>query len=334
MEPRRLSDKGGQRPPAPPGSMPNLSSAEDLQQHVEWAQRILDDRTLVPVQHKKVVEKPHSVLHLLWGAALVLLIIFVRRLPRFPGVVVPDRLDQGDPLLYWESKNIIGDNPEEGMQLRLRNNPHVAKGFHEFAQLSKESFDRRDKASQRIHNFQKQMVAAFNPLIVITDRMNNLLKQLPPLAESFPSNAEDLRAQLQHLCETEAAASDKKDEFLEDWNVNRMRKELYSDPMVATALRNLVDIDSAYMHKKIAMLEFLVSEAMKATEGTSMSPIVMKEIQFLESKYKAAASEAERQAAACMNLLPPQDHWLLLLFVEHLAAAPPPSPAPAPQTTN
>ncbi|CDI87119.1 hypothetical protein, conserved [Eimeria praecox] len=351
MEQRRLSEGGRQGGSgSPAGGMDgDLSSVDDMQQHVEWAQKILDDRTLVPIQQKRVQEKPHSVLHLLWGAALVLLVIFMRRLPRFPGVIVPERLEQGDPLMYWEAKNIIGDNPEEGMQLRLRNNPHVAQGFHDFAQLSRESFDRRDKSAQRIHEFQKQMVAAFNPkncgrscntslklklqpaafnpVIVVTDRMVSLVKQLPPLAETLPRNAEELRAQLQHLVEAEAAASDKKDEFLDEWNINRMRKDLYSNPMVATALRRLVDIDSTYMHKRIALLEFLVSEAMKATEGAVISPVVKKEMQSLESKAQAAAAEAAKAAEACMELLPKQDHWMLLLFVEKLGQAPTPSAA-------
>ncbi|CDJ56118.1 hypothetical protein, conserved [Eimeria maxima] len=327
MESRRLAEEGGQGGPgSPSGEMAGgMSSADDLQHHIEWAQRILDDRTLVPLQQKRVQDKPHSVLHLLWGAVLVLLVIFVRRLPRFPGVIVPQRLDQGDPLMYWESKSLIGDNPEEGMQRRLRNNPHVIKGFLDFAQLSRDSLGRRDKASQRIHNFQKQMVAAFSPLIVVTDRMTSLLKHFPPQADSLPDNADELRTQLQHLVEEENAASDSKDEILEELITSKMRKDLYSDPMVATALRRLMDIDSTCMHKKIEMLDFLTNEAMKATNETSVSKIMKKELQSLEKKYKAVAEDAEREAAACMALLPPQDHWLLLLFVERLGEVPAPA---------
>ena len=306
-----------------------LSPVEDLQHDLDWAQRILDDRTLVPVQQKKSQEKPHSALHLIWGIILVLIVIFVRRLPRFPGVVRPDRVNLGDPLMYWEVKSLIGDNPEEGMQLRLRNNPQTVKGFVDFALLSRESLDRREKSRQRIYKFQREIVDAFDPILRITDRMASTVRQLPPIAESLPENAEELRDQLRHLYDAEVSASDQKDEFIDRWSVNRMRKELYPDPRVASALRRLIEIDSTHMHKKMMMLEFLSGEAMKATEGATISPGVRRELLALDARFKAAATEAERETAACMELLPPQDHWILLLFVDRLPHTTLPSPLAA-----
>ncbi|CDJ39371.1 hypothetical protein, conserved [Eimeria tenella] len=316
---RRL-DIGGDRGGAAPSNteyQDDMVPLSELQRRLDFEQKVFDDRTIVPSIKWKVPERPHSSLHLIWGALLLLVVLFVRRLPRFPGVK-PARAEPGDPLMYWEAKNILGENPKEGLQRRLRANPHLLKGFSEFAQLSKESLDRRDKTAQRIYSYQREMVDAFNPLLIVTDRIEALLKQLPPQAQTLPPNAKELRTQLQLLSEAEANKSYKKAEFLENWDRGRMKRELYTDPAVINSLRQLMDFDSAHMRKKIALLEFLTNEASKAVNGCSIAPVVKRELQALETKVQHAANDAQREAAKCMELLPPQDRWMLLLFVDHI----------------
>lgn len=296
-----------------------------LREQISFAQKLFDDRTVIQRIQKKARLPQYSSLHLLLGAVLLLVVVFVRRLPRFPGGKVAESVDEGDPLTFWEAKQIVGENPNEGLLKRLRAaEPHVAKGFHDFAQLSKESFDRREKCEQHIYNFQKQLVQALNPLIILTDRMASLLKQLPPQSETTPQNAEDLEAHLQLLSEVKVPASEQKAAFLGEWTAMRMKQDLYSDPEISNALGRMFSAEDAYMRRKIAMLDFQIRAAMKAKErGNSLPPTFQKELQSLEAKVQFAASKCEREAAACLDVLPQQDHWLVLLFVEHL----PPRPA-------
>lgn len=291
-----------------------------LREQISFAQKLFDDRTVIQPVQKRVPVAQHSSLHLLWGAVLLLVVLFVRRLPRFPGGKVAESIDQGDPLTFWEAKQIVGSNANEGLLKRLRAaDPDVAKGFHDFAQLSKESFGRRDKRAQRTYNFHRQLVQVLNPLIIVTDRMASLLKQLPPQSETAPPDAEDLEAHLQFLSELEVPASEKKAAFLGEWTATRMKQELYSDPAISKALRRMLSAEAAHMRRKTAMLDFQISAALKARErGNSMPSIVRKELQSLEAKVQLAASECDREAAACLEVLPEKDRWLVLLFVEHL----------------
>lgn len=299
-----------------------VMSAE-LREHMNFARKLFDDRTVIrPIQKERPAAQ-HSSLHLLWGALLLLVVLLVRRLPHFPGGKVAEGIDEGDPLTFWEAKQIAGENPNEGLLRRLRTaEPHVVNGFHDFAQLSKESFARREKKEQRTYNFQKQLVQALNPLIIVMDRMDSLLKKLPLQSAAMPPDAEEMEVRLQQLSEMEVSASKKKATFLSEWTAARMKQEL-SDPAVSNALRRVLSAEAAYMRRKIAVLDFLVNEAMKAKERrTSMYPIVQKQLQSLEAKVQLAASECEREVAACLEVLPKRDHWLALLFVEQFTTGP------------
>ncbi|KAL8446770.1 hypothetical protein Emed_004772 [Eimeria media] len=293
--------------------------SEKLRRQVELAQRLFDDRTLVPVARPKSPEHMHSSVHILWGLVLLLVVVFVRRLPRYPGGHTPDRVYEGDGLRFWETKQLLGSNLKVGLLKRLRDDPTSSRHFQEFSQLSKDSLEARDKYGQRMHSFQKQMIQALNPALVLGDRISSALNQLPPKASQPPLNAIELCDQLTEMSKAAEEAYEAKAAFLTKETAGKAGDELHPDPNVSKALRHVMTLEAASMHTKAALLDYQVSQAikMRGQEGRSPQP-ARKEMLALENKVQQASAELNQAVAACLDVLPEQHHWMLLLFVPRL----------------
>ncbi|KAL8429530.1 hypothetical protein ACSSS7_006542 [Eimeria intestinalis] len=294
---------------------------EKLRRQVELAQRLFDDRTLVPVVRPKSPEQLHSSLHILWGIVLLLVVVFVQRLPRYPGGHAADRVFEGDGLKFWEAKQLLGSNLNVGLLKRLGDDPESSRRFQEFSQLSEDSLERRDKFEQCMHTFQKQMIQALNPVLVLRDHITNALDQLPPRSSQAPLNAEELCNRLTELNKAAEQAYEAKAAFLRKETAGKAGEELHPDPAVSKALRHVMTLEAASMHSRAALLDFQVSQAirMRGQEAKSPQP-ARKEMLALENKVQLAKDELNQAVAACLEVLPEAHHWMLLLFVRHLPA--------------
>ncbi|KAL8447762.1 hypothetical protein Emag_004170 [Eimeria magna] len=293
--------------------------SEKLRRQVELAERLFDDRTLVPVARPKSPEQLHSSLHILWGVVLLLVVVFVRRLPRYPGGHTPDRIYEGDGLRFWETKQLLGSNLKVGLLKRLRDDPDSSRHFQAFSQLSEDSLESRDKFEQRMHSFQKQMIQALNPVLVLRDRITSALNQLPPRASHPPLNADELCDQLSEMSKAAEEAYEAKASFLTKETAGKAGEELHPDPAVGKALRHVMTLEAASMHTKAALLDFEVSQAIKMRGQEAKGPQpARKEILALEKKVQQASEELNQAVAVCLDVLPEQHHWMLLLFVRRL----------------
>ncbi|KAL8274063.1 hypothetical protein Esti_001905 [Eimeria stiedai] len=290
--------------------------SEKLRRQVELAQRLFDDRTLVPVARPKSSEQLHSSLHILWGLVLLLVVVFVRRLPRYPGGHASDRVYEGDGLRFWETKQLLGSNLNEGLLKRLADDPDSSRHFQQFSQLSEDSLERRDKFEQRMHAFQKQMIQALNPVLVLRDRITSALNQLPPRSSQPPLNADELCGRLTELSKAAEEAYEVKGSFLTRETSGKAGEELHPDPALSKALRHVMTLEVASMRFRSALLDFQVSQAMKMKGQEAKSPQpARKEMLALENKVQAVAQELNQAVAACRDVLPKHHHWMLLLFV-------------------
>ncbi|KAL8425448.1 hypothetical protein Efla_006847 [Eimeria flavescens] len=233
--------------------------SEKLQRQVEFAQKLFDDRTLVPMPRPKMPEPRHRAFHIFWGIVLLLVVVFVRRLPRYPATQMPERVLEGDGLRYWETMQLLGSDIKAGLLRRLQGDPESARHFLEFSQLAKESADRRDKHEQRMYAFQKQLIQAFNPLLILRDRMGSTLDQLPPRKDKQPVNADELRAHLQALSAAAEEAFEVKNSFLREKILRKATDELHADPAVCRQLRRVMELEAAGMPRAAALLDFHVS---------------------------------------------------------------------------